>query len=46
MMWHWVGHSKYKCFDVYEFFDRKVVLDELGSNLNDSDKTENSVVAD
>ena len=40
MMWNWVGYSKIKPIDVYEFYDGKVIIDKLESNLNDNDKTD------
>ena len=43
---HWVGNLKMKHIDVDELFDRKVIIYELGSSLNDDDETEASVVAE
>ena len=44
MMWNCVFHSKIKPIDDDGFFYRKVVIDVLGSNLNDNDKIEESIV--
>ena len=44
-MCHWVVHSKMKPIDADELFNRKVVIDELESNINDKNETESSVVA-
>ena len=46
MVCHWVGRSKMKPIDVEELFNRKVVIDELETNLNDNDKTEALVVSE
>ena len=43
---HWVGHSKMKPIDDDKLFNRKVIIDELESDLNDYDKTEASSVTE
>ena len=45
MMCHWVVHLKMKPIDADELFNRKFVIDELESNINDKNETESSVVA-
>ena len=32
-MAHWIGHSKIKTLDYYEFFERKMIIDELDDSL-------------
>ena len=32
-MAHWIGHSKIKTLDYYEFFEWKMIIDELEASL-------------
>ena len=41
---HWVAHSIMKHIYVDEIFNRKVIIRELGSSLNDDKKIDSSVV--
>ena len=43
---HWVGNSQIKPIDVDELFNIKVIIDKLGSSLNENDAIDASVVAD
>ena len=43
---HWVGHQLIKPINVDKFFNRRVIIRELGSSLNDDDTIDASVVAE
>ena len=45
-MKNWVGHSKLIPIDFVELFNRKVIINELESSLNNYNKPESSVVAE
>ena len=42
---HWVGHLLIKLIDVSELFNRRIIIRELESGLNDYDAIYISVVA-
>ena len=42
---HWVGNSLMKPIDVYEFFNREVIINKFESGLNENDAIDTLVVA-
>ena len=46
MMIYWVGHLKIKQIGVVELFNRKLIMNEFKSSLNDNNQTEAPVVTE